>query len=658
MIRAGGRQRFFLKKKNQETFDPPGWASPAAPKPKRQKGLCCFFSKKQFLLPLAFASARVDGQLQFLAAFFQKSSPAFPSLRLALLVLTLGASAAPSPDLQRILAGYDAYLNDADPITAGQRGDLAAAARWPDDAPAAVARRHAVLIDLQTRLRAIPAASLAGEDALNRTLLAARIDLDLEGQSFDEERIPFTSDEGFFVTPTYAAEGTSPHTAEEAKAWLARLRALPAYYATETANMRRGLDTGFTQPRQTALAALHTVQAMAATPPERSALMAPLSRLPSSMPAAEQQRLKSKALGIIRSEDQPAERALADFLAQTYVPKARTSIGIFSVPNGRDYYAYRVRRETTTNLTPDQIYALGTSEIARIRKAMQVQIEAAGFRGSFADFQSFLRHDPQFYAPTAEALLEKASRLAKMVDDRLPGFFGKLPRLSYGVRPVPAVIAEGYTSARYDPGSPEQGIAGGLMINTSHLDQRPLYELPALVSHEGAPGHHIQIALAQELQAVPDFRRDSDITAFVEGWALYAEQLGLDMGIYRTPDEKFGLLSMEMWRACRLVVDVGIHWKNYTRDQAVACLRDNTALADKNIQNEVDRYIAWPGQALGYKIGELTILDLRHQAEAALGAKFDIRAFHDAVLDEGAMPLDVLKQRIAAWLDARRRLPR
>jgi uncharacterized protein (DUF885 family) len=218
---------------------------------------------------------------------------------------------------------------------------------------------------------------------------------------------------------------------------------------------------------------------------------------------------------------------------------------------------------------------------------------------------------------------------------------------------VPAVLAEGYTSARYDPGSREQGIAGGLMINTSHLDQRPLYELPALVSHEGAPGHHIQIALAQELQNVPDFRRDYDITAFVEGWALYAEQLGLEMGIYRTPYEKFGLLSMEMWRACRLVVDVGIHWKNYTRDQAVACLHDNTALADKNIQNEVDRYIAWPGQALGYKIGELTILDLRHQAEAALGAKFDIRAFHDAVLDEGAMPLDVLKQRIAAWIEAR-----
>ena len=569
----------------------------------------------------------------------------------AALLYATGATAA--PPLQKILADYDILLKQADPVSAGQRGDLAAAARWPDDSPATLAAHFAGLRDVLDRLRAIPADALTGEDALNRDLLVWRIDTDVAGEKFGEERIPFTSDEGFFVAPTYAAEATRPHDEAEVQAWLSRLRALPAYYATETANMQRGLDSGFTQPRQSAEAAARTVAAMAALPPEQDPLMEPLDHLPASMPAQQRAQLREEALDIVRTQDKPAERALSNFFTNRYVPATRTTIGISAVPDGRAYYAYRVRHETTTSLTPDQVFDLGTSEVARIRRAMQAEIDAAGFHGSFADFQKFLRTDPQFYVTTREALLEKASRLAKLVDDRLPNFIGKLPRLSYGVRPVPAILEEGYTSARYDPGSPEQGIAGGLMINTSHLDQRPLYELPALVAHEGAPGHHIQISLAQELEGAPDFRRDYDITAFVEGWALYAEQLGREFGIYRTPYEKFGLLSMEMWRACRLVVDVGIHWKNFTRDQALACFRDNTALAEKNIQSEVDRYIAWPGQALGYKIGELAIMDLRHQAETALGSKFDERAFHNAILDEGAMPLDILKRRVSDWMKAR-----
>jgi len=313
-----------------------------------------------------------------------------------------------------------------------------------------------------------------------------------------------------------------------------------------------------------------------------------------------------------------------------------------------------VRHETTTDMTPDQVFALGQSEIARIRTAMDVQIAQTGFKGGFRAFQQHLRTDPEFYVTSREALLEKASRLAKRVDDQLPRFIGRLPRLTYGVRPVPAAIEENYTTGRYNPGSPEQGIAGGLMINTSHLDQRPLFELPTLVAHEGVPGHHIQIALAQEMTGLPTFRRNSDITAYVEGWALYSEQLVSEMGLYDTPYIRFGMLSMEMWRACRLVMDVGIHWKGWTRDQAMACLRDNTALADKNMQNETDRYIAWPGQALGYKIGELRILALRHRAEAALGDRFDIRRFHDVVLDEGAMPLSLLEQRVDAWIQAGR----
>jgi len=563
-----------------------------------------------------------------------------------------GAQTAHAADaLHKVLADYDAFLNRNDPIDAGQRGDLALAALWPDDSPAAEARRNQENLDFKARLDAIPAQALTGEDALNRELLEARLTLDIQGAAFDEDRIPFTNDEGFFVTPAYAAEGTRIHNDAEAKAWLHRIATLPAYYDVEIANMRRGVADGFTSPRLTALTCVKAARAQADLPADQSPLLQPFENLPPAM-AGQREALRTQALALIVADVKPAEARLALFFANDYLPKATETLGASSLPNGRAYYQYRVRRETSSDLTPDQIFALGQSEIARIRKAMDVEIAASGFHGTFQQFQAKLRTDPQFYVTSREALLEKASRLAKRVDDKLPAFFGKLPRLSYGVREVPRAIEDGYTSGRYNPGSPEQGVAGGLMINTSHLDQRPLYELPALVSHEGAPGHHIQIALAQEQTDVPLFRREDDNTAFVEGWALYSEQLTREMGLYETPYDRFGLLSMEMWRACRLVMDVGIHWKGWTRDQAVACLKDNSALSDKNIQNETDRYIGWPGQALGYKIGQLKIEQLRDEARAALGAKFDYRRFHDVVLDEGPMPLSVLERRVRAWIEA------
>ncbi len=560
--------------------------------------------------------------------------------------LIFGPPAAASPGFSGILHDYDAWLNAADPLAAASRGNAAASALWPDDRPEAVAGRMAELRRLKAALSAIPAASLAGEDALDAKLLQWRIDIALQGAAFDEERIPFSSDEGFFVTALYAAQDTVLHNADDAQRWLRRLSTLPRYFDIETQNMRRGLQTGFVRPRITASAAAHTVRGMADTSEAADPFLAPFATLPPD----QREAWRAKGLEMIRSRVKPAERALADFFERTYLPHASTTLGAASLPNGTAYYAYLVRRETTTSLSPDQVFAIGQSEIRRIRAAMQVQIAASGFTGGFAAFQAMLRHDPRFYVASREALLEKVSRLAKRVDDQLPHFFGKLPRLSYGVRPVAASIEDGYTSARYDPGSPQLGQAGGLLINTSHLDQRPLYELPALVAHEGAPGHHIQIALGQELFDLPAFRQDSDITAFVEGWAVYAEQLVSEMGLYQTPYERFGMLSMEMWRACRLVMDVGLHAKGYTRDQALACLRENTALAEKNMQNEVDRYIAWPGQALGYKIGELKIMELRHRAEAALGARFDVRAFHDVALDEGAMPLEILEQRVDEWI--------
>ncbi|MFV3129884.1 DUF885 domain-containing protein [Niveispirillum sp. KHB5.9] len=572
-------------------------------------------------------------------------------LAMALLAGACGpALAAPADDLRTVLADYDALLNKLDPIGAAQRGDKQAATRWPDDSPQAVTERTRAVTALRDRLDAIPGAALAGADATNRTLLLRRLNMDLEGARFDEERIPFNNDSGFFNVPGYIAEGTRLRSKEEAEAYLVRMEGLPAYYATQTANMRRGIKTGFMQPRLIADAGVRMTRTLAEVKPEDHALLSPLKQLPSTIPAAEREALLKRGLEIVKGKVRPAEAALVDFFAKEYLPKSRDVLGASSLPDGKDWYAYRVKRETTTSLTPDQVFELGRTEIARIRAAMDAVIKETGFKGDFKAFLAFLRADPQFYATSREQLLEKSSRLAKRIDDKLPEYFSLLPRLPYGVRPVPAEIEEGYTSGRYHPGSPEQGIAGGLMINTSHLNMRPLYELPALVAHEGVPGHHLQIALAQELKDVPQFRRQDDVTAFVEGWALYTEQLVAEMGLYTTPYERFGMLSMEMWRACRLVMDVGIHWKGMGREEAANCLRDNSALAEKNIQSETDRYIAWPGQALGYKIGQLKISELRARAEKALGAKFDIKQFHALVLNDGPMPMTMLEQRIDGWI--------
>jgi uncharacterized protein (DUF885 family) len=320
-----------------------------------------------------------------------------------------------------------------------------------------------------------------------------------------------------------------------------------------------------------------------------------------------------------------------------------------TAPGGEELYRFLVRAYTTTDMTPEQIHALGNSEVARIRAAMEEEIGASGFDGDFAAFQRFLRSDPQFYAQTPEQLVAAASEIAKRADGQLPRLFATLPRLPYGIRAIPAEQAEGATTAYYTRGSAALGQSGTYWVNTSRLDQRPLYELPALTVHEAMPGHHLQIARAQELGELPYFRRNTFETAFVEGWGLYSESLGEDMGLYRTPYERFGRLSYEMWRACRLVADTGIHWLGWDIEQARRCFAENSALSAHNIQTELERYIATPGQALAYKIGELTMQRLRREAEAALGDRFNIRVFHDELLGAGALPMDVLETRMRAW---------
>ena len=575
----------------------------------------------------------------------------------ALLALAIAAPAfaAPADDLAQIIATYDQWSRQDDPYEAANEGDVAAKSLLPDVTPKADAARAAWLTDLRRRLAAIPADGLDAEGRLNRAMLAHLIDERLQVLAFDEARMPFSSDGGFHTTVGYMATRTRLNTAADARAWISRLQRLPSFYADNIANARRGVRDGFTQPRTTTEQVLAAARQAAAAPPAQDPLLTPFDTMTANIPAAQQAALRAEALKVIEGQVRPAQRDYVRFIETEYLPASRKALGARSLPNGEAYYRWLVKRHTTTDLTPDEVHALGQKEVARIRAEMDAVMAETGFKGDFPAFLAMLRTDPRFYAKSRQELLEKASEIAKRIDDKLPGWFLTLPRLTYGVRPVPADIEETYTTGRYFQGSPRLGIAGGYMVNTSKLDQRGLYELPSLTLHEAVPGHHLQIALSQELEGVPAFRRNAGVTAFTEGWGLYSEKLGGEMGIYRDPYERFGRLSYEMWRACRLVADTGIHWKGWSEAQAKECFLKNSALSPLNIDVEVARYISWPGQALAYKMGELKIIALRERARAALGERFDIRRFHDTVLLAGPLPLDLLEARIDAWIAAEQR---
>lgn len=564
------------------------------------------------------------------------------------LMFAAGPALADDAALNRLVADYEAYALSQDPVTAGREGDRKALGRLPDISPGADVLRRSAFEEFKARLAGIDVAGLSPEARLNRDFLAWTLDRRLQSLSFDEARWAFNSDSGFDQDLGYLGSVTHLDTEADAEAWILRLRAAPRYYARAIENARRGVRTGFTQPRVTADSVLARARTAAAAPVETDPLLKPFDG--AKLPPAKLAEMRAVALAVVRDEIRPAQRDFATFMEREYLPAARKGLGIRSVKGGEAYYRWLVRDHTTTALTPDQIHAIGQSEVARIRAEMGKVMAETGWTGDLSSFIAMLRKDPRFYPTSRQDLLEKASEIAKRVDDQLPRWFGTLPRLPYGVRPVPAEIEEGYTTGRYFSGSPRQGVAGGYMVNTSRLDQRALYELPALTLHEAAPGHHIQIALGQELEGVPSFRRNADVTAFTEGWGLYSEELGGHMGIYRDPYERFGRLSYEMWRACRLVADTGIHWMGWSLEKARACFTENSALSPLNIEVELARYISWPGQALAYKVGELKLLELRKRASETLGDRFDIRRFHDAVLLAGPLPLDLLEARIDAWI--------
>ena len=510
----------------------------------------------------------------------------------------------------------------------------------------ATERRKRQAAAFMDRLKRLDTNSLPADRRLDYELFEWMLRDRIESAAHYPERIPFIADSGFHSQLLRATDGVSFRSTQAYEDYLQRLRAIPEYVEQHIQNMRAGITDGFVAPVVVLDSVLPTIWVPAAEAVEESAFYEPFTRMPSSISAEDRTRLETDAKEIISLQALRALGRLAQFLDEEYRLHARESIGASELPGGADYYRQRIRAMTTLDLSPDDIHAIGLAEVARIRTEMLTVVEELDFEGGIDAFVTFLRTDRRFYARTEEELLSRASLIAKKVDGLLPGWFGLLPRTPYGIMPMPAEMAPTGTTARYWA-APRGGNRGGYYwLNTYALDQRPLYELPALTVHEAVPGHHLQIALARELEGVPEFRRTLGFTAFVEGWALYTEWLGVEMGIYTTPYEHFGRLSYEMWRACRLVIDTGVHAKGWTRDQAVAYLADNTSLSLTNVENEINRYIAWPGQALGYKLGELKIRELRRRAEEALGEAFDVRAFHDAVLVNGALPLPLLEREV------------
>ena len=575
---------------------------------------------------------------------------------LCAVVIADRAAAAPGDgveaQLDALMAEYWQYVLDEDPVAATRAGNDAGNDRLPAVTQADLARRLAEERRFRARARDLDLQALGESGRLNAELFDWVLTDSIDAAELDLARIPFNTFSGFFMTALTASSGVRMDNLADYEDYLARLRDIPRYFDENVANMQRGARDGFVLPRIVIDGVLPTLAAQVKDDPEASSFYEPFRDMHARIPAAAQARLRATALDVIAGDVMPAFARLARFLETEYA--AASAIGAGELPGGEDYYAFQVRRYTTLpDVAADEIHRIGLEEVRRIRAEMDTIIAELGFEGDFAAFAEFLRTDPQFYAQTAEELLQQAAWTAKRIDYVMPAYFGHLPRQPYGVVPVPDEIAPNYTTGAYFA-APRGGDHGGAFwVNTHDLDQRPLYELPALTLHEAVPGHHHQNAIALEMQSAPEFRKDLYFSAFGEGWALYAEKLGVEMGIYRTPYEHFGRLSYEMWRACRLVIDTGIHSQGWTRRQALDFMADNTSLSQGNIRAEIDRYISWPGQALAYKLGELRIRAMRREAESLLAERFDLREFHDALLENGALPIAMLEARIARFIDER-----
>ena len=505
------------------------------------------------------------------------------------------------------------------------------------------------------RLIAIDPTGFTEQEKLSRDLLLRKFADDMEGAEFKQWEMPVTQMGGIYDTyPDLVAE-LSFTTVKDYEDWIARLHAIPKAFDQVTTNMSIGMEDHRVPPKYLMEKALAQVKQMASQKPEDSPLALPLKKFPASIPAAEQQQIKTEMLAVIAKEDLPAYMTFARFLEVSYIPACRTEPGIWAIPDGAQYYRFLVRHITTTDLTPEQIHQIGLEEVQKDEAAMLVIAQKLGFK-DLASFRASLKTNPKLHPASREALLDAYRGYLKPMQAKLPRLFGHLPKAAFEVVPVPGYAEKTAPPAYYEPGAPDGSRPGRLFINTYDATSRNLYDVEAIAYHEGIPGHHLQISIAQELQGIPAFRRfGGGYTAYTEGWALYAEQLGKDVGFYQDPYSDYGRLQSDIWRAIRLVVDTGVHYDHWSRQQMVDYFHQHSAIDETSIQAEVDRYIAWPGQALAYKVGQLEILDLRDRARKALGSKFDLRAFHDEVLDSGALPLDALDNRINAWIASQKK---
>ena len=577
----------------------------------------------------------------------QRTTPPDFSKRFA--ALATAPALSDSARLHRLFDLDWEYTNVVFPENATYDGYPGQNDRWTDLSIPAIQRRRADFTSELKVIRAINRTRLNPSDQLSYDIFKRGVEEFIEGTRFPGELLQVSQLDGPQTAPLTIG-AMQARTVKDYTDIIARLRALPTVVDQTIALLDSGLKLGVTPPRITLRDVPTQVKDLVPEDPLKSALLAPFTSFPAGIAESDRARLRADAVRGYNEQDRPAFQRLQAYLTNTYIPRSRETIGMSALPDGAAWYAYNVKVQTTTTRTPREIHELGLSEVKRIRTQMDSLIRSTGFTGDFAAFTHMLRTDPKFFYTDSASLVRAYRDITKRIDPELPKLFGRLPRLPYGVSTIPSYSAPSQTTAYYQAGSPEAHRAGQYFVNTYKLDTRPTWEMEVLTSHEAVPGHHLQIAISQELEGVPEFRRYGGYTAFVEGWALYSESLGPELGLEKDPYSKFGQLTYEMWRAIRLVIDTGIHTFGWTRQQAIDYFTANSAKTAQDITVEVDRYIVWPAQALAYKSGELEIKSLRKYAEQELGPKFDIRAFHDQVLSQGGLPLDILDTRIRGWV--------
>jgi uncharacterized protein (DUF885 family) len=557
----------------------------------------------------------------------------------------------PSQQFAKLLDDAWEFGLETDPLFATDIGDHRHDDLLPKISLAEEARAAAADREFVRRLEAIDRSQLSTSDQINYDIFGLARREDIQEFEFQTYLMPVTDRWGFHVDFPELRRNLTFATVRDYENYIARLRGFGAYADGYMDLMREGVRQGITVPAVIMQKFNEPIEAQIVDDPGKSLLYEPLQKFPATIPAPEQERLRGAAKAAIAESVVPGYQRFLKFMREEYVPNCRTTIAASALPRGRDYYRFCVHKYTTLQeMTPEQVHETGLAEVARIHGEMDKIIHDLKFDGDFAAFIEYLRTDPKFYAKSAEELKKDASYILKRMDGQLPNLFGHLPRMPYGVREVPEYIAPQSVAAYYQSPAGDGSRAGFFYINTSNLPSRPLYTLQSLCLHEAVPGHHLQLALQQEIEGQPKFRKYTSFTAFTEGWALYAEHLGLEAGFYDDPYTDFGRLTMEAWRACRLVVDTGIHYMGWSREKAVDYMRANTAMSEHDIRSEVDRYIGWPGQALAYKTGEMKFRALRADAEKQLGERFDIRAFHDVVLAGGGVPLPVLDANVKQWI--------